>query len=155
MNTYFFTEEHDLFRQSLRDFLEAEVRPNIDQWEADRETPRYIYKRFGEMGYLGLPFPEAYGGLDLDIFYAVVFAEEMTRMNSGGFSTAIGAHAGLALVHINAQGTEAQKQKYLTAGINGELIGCLAITEPGGGSDVATFEKIRLACFGYWRDCFR
>lgn len=138
MNAYFFTEEHDLFRQSLRDFLEAEVRPNIDQWEADRETPRYIYKRFGEMGYLGLPFPEVYGGMDLDIFYAVVFAEEMTRMNSGGFATAIGAHAGLALVHINAQGNEAQKQKYLTAGINGELIGCLAITEPGGGSDVAT-----------------
>ena len=72
------------------------------------------------------------------VFYAVVFAEEMTRMNSGGFATAIGAHAGLALVHINAQGNEAQKQKYLTAGINGELIGCLAITEPGGGSDVAT-----------------
>jgi len=115
MNAYFFTEEHDLFRQSLRDFLEAEVRPNIDQWEADRETPRYIYKRFGEMGYLGLPFPEVYGGMDLDIFYAVVFAEEMTRMNSGGFATAIGAHAGLALVHINAQGNEAQKQKYLTA----------------------------------------
>lgn len=138
MKTTFFTEEHELFRQSFRDFLEKEVRPNIEQWEADRETPRHIYKRFGEMGFLGLVYPEAYGGLNLDTFFSVVYTEEMVRMNSGGFCTSIGAHAGLALAHINAEGNEAQKQKYLTAGIKGDLIGCLAITEPGGGSDVAT-----------------
>jgi alkylation response protein AidB-like acyl-CoA dehydrogenase len=67
-----------------------------------------------------------------------VYTEEMIRMNSGGFNTAIGAHSGLALAHINAEGSEEQKQKYLTAGLKGELIGCLAITEPGGGSDVAS-----------------
>jgi len=140
MQSYFFTEEHELFRQSFRDFLEKEVRPNIDEWEEQRETPRSIYKRFGEMGYMGLPFPEKYGGADLDVFYSVVFSEEMVRMNSGGFATSIGAHSGLALVHMNAEGNEAQKQKYLTAGIKGDLIGCLAITEPGGGSDVASLQ---------------
>ncbi len=138
MQAYFFTEEHELFRQSLRDFLEKEVKPNIDQWEKDRETPRHIYKRFGEMGFLGIPYPEKYGGLDLDAMFSVVYTEEMTRMNSGGFFTSIGAHSGLALAHINGEGNDAQKEKYLTAGIKGELIGCLAITEPGGGSDVAT-----------------
>lgn len=138
MQSYFFTEEHELFRQSLRDFLEKEVKPNIEQWEADGETPRHIYKRFGEMGYLGIPYPEKYGGLELEAMFSVVYTEEMTRMNSGGFFTSIGAHSGLALAHINGAGNEAQKQKYLTAGIKGELIGCLAITEPGGGSDVAT-----------------
>jgi len=140
ISSYFFNEEHELFRQSFRAFLEKEVRPNIDEWEANRETPRHIYKRFGEMGYLGLSFPEKHGGSELDIFYNVIFSEEMTRMNSGGFCTSIGAHSGLALVHMNAEGNEAQKEKYLIPGIKGELIGCLAITEPGGGSDVASLQ---------------
>ena len=138
MNQYFFTEEHELFRQSISAFLEKEVRPNIEQWEADGQIPREIYKRFGEMGFMGVTYPEKYGGMGLDTFYSVVYTEEMIRMNSSGFSTSIGAHAGLALAHMNAEGTEEQKQKYLTAGLKGELIGCLAITEPGGGSDVAS-----------------
>ena len=138
MEKYFFTEEHKLFRQSFRDFLEKEVRPNIDQWEADGQVPREIYKKFGEMGFMGVTYPEKYGGMGMDVFYAVVYSEEMTRMNSGGFSTSIGAHAGLALAHINGEGSEAQKEKYMTAGLKGELIGCLAITEPQGGSDVAS-----------------
>lgn len=137
MNQYYFTEEHELFRQSLSAFLEKEVKPNIKQWEEERRTPRSIYKRFGEMGYLGLMYPEKYGGMELDPFFGVVYCEELIKMNSGGFSTAIGAHAGLALKHLNAEGNEAQKQKYLVPGIKGESIGCLAITEPDGGSDVA------------------
>ena len=105
---------------------------------ADGEIPREIYKRFGEMGFMGVTYPEKYGGMGLDTFFAVVYTEEMVRMNSSGFNTSIGAHAGLALAHMNAEGTEAQKEKYLVAGLKGELIGCLAITEPGGGSDVAS-----------------
>lgn len=137
MHQYYFTEEHELFRQSLRAFLEKEVIPNIDKWEEERKTPRSIYKRFGEMGYLGLYYPEKYGGLELDAFFGVVYCEELIKVNSGGFNTSIGAHAGLALKHLNAEGNEAQKQKYLVPGIKGELIGALAITEPSGGSDVA------------------
>lgn len=137
MKSYYFTEEHNLFRQSLRDFLTKEVKSKIDEWEDKREIPREIYKRFGEMGYFGIDFPEKYGGLNLDSFYTLIMYEELARINSGGFSAAVMAHSGLALTHINAEGNEAQKEKYLISGIKGEIVGCLAITEPGGGSDVA------------------
>ncbi len=136
-NPYYFSEEHDLFRQTFRDFLEKEVKPNVDQWEKDGFLPREIYKKFGDMGFFGMTFPEAYGGMDSDLWYNVVFDEELARVNSGGFSASIGAHPLLALTHINAEGNEDQKQRYLVPGIKGEKVGCLAITEPGGGSDVA------------------
>lgn len=136
MNSYYFTEEHELFRASLRDFLKKEVIPHIDQWEKDGEVPREMYQRFGEMGYMGLELPEKYGGVDADIWYSVVMHEEMAKVNSGGFSAAIGAHFMLAMTHINAEGTEEQKEKYLIPGIEGKLIGCMAVTEPFGGSDV-------------------
>jgi alkylation response protein AidB-like acyl-CoA dehydrogenase len=136
MNHYFFTEEHQLFRQTFRDFLEKEVRPNIDQWERDGHLPREIYRKFGSMGFFGMTFPEQYGGMGA-VLYNLIFDEEIARMNSGGFGASIGAHPLLALNHINAEGTEELKQKYLVPGIKGELIGGLAITEPGGGSDVS------------------
>jgi len=136
MNEYFFTEEHQMFRQTFRDFLEKDVRPNIDQWELDGHLPREIYRKFGDMGFFGMTLPERYGGMGADILYNVIFDEEIGRMNSGGFGASIGAHPLLALTHINAEGSEELKQRYLVPGIKGELIGCLAITEPGGGSDV-------------------
>lgn len=136
MNSYYFTEDHDLFRQSFRDFLEKEVKPNIVQWEKDGQLPRSIYRKFGEMGYFGLTLPETYGGSGLDRWYSVIFDEEIARMNSGGFGASIGAHPLLALTHLNTEGNEAQKQRYLVPGIKGESVGCLAITEPFGGSDV-------------------
>ena len=138
MDAYFFNEDHQLFRQSLKDFLGQEVIPYIDEWEEKRKIPRQMYKRFGEMGYFGLLFPEKYGGLELDFFYAVVMLEEMAKVNSGGFSAALQAHSFLALQHIAAEGNDAQKQTYLAPGIAGEIFGCLAITEAGGGSDVAS-----------------
>lgn len=135
--SYFFSEEHQLFRQSLRDFLERDIRPHVDSFEEQGFVPRWVYEKFGEMGYFGLNMPEAYGGLGLDFWYTIVFYEEMCRMNSGGLGAALGAHAFLALVHLEAQATDEQKKNYLAAGIAGEKIGCLAITEPFGGSDVA------------------
>ncbi len=132
----YFTPNHHLFRQSLRDFLQREVMPHINQWEEDGELPRSIYQKFGEMGYFGLMQPEKYGGLDLDIWYTVILNEEIVRVNSGGFGASINAHPYLAMTHLKAEGNEAQKQKYLVPSIKGELIGCLAITEPFGGSDV-------------------
>ncbi len=132
----YFTEEHNLFRETFRAFLEKEVRPNVEQWEKDGELPREIYRKFGEMGFFGIAQPEEYGGLGLDMWYGVIFDEEIARMNSGGFGASIGAHPLLALTHIREEGTEAQKQKYLVPGIKGELVGALAITEPFGGSDV-------------------
>lgn len=136
MSTNFFTEEHELFRQSFRNFLEKEVRPNIDQWEEAGELPRNIYKKFGEMGFFGMTSSKSYGGMGLDVWYNVIFDEELARMNSGGFAASIGAHSLLAITHLNAAANEAQKQKYLAPSIAGDLVGCLAITEPYGGSDV-------------------
>ncbi len=136
MYDHYFTEEHHLFRQSLRSFLQKEVIPHIPSWEEAGETPRSIYQLFGKMGYLGLMQPSRYDGSDCDFWFTVILNEELARVNSGGFSAAIGAHAYLALTHIGSQGSELQKQKYLVPGIEGKTIGCLAITEPGGGSDV-------------------
>ena len=136
MNAYYFNEDHDLFRQTFRAFLEKEVKPNVEQWEKDGELPRDIYKKFGEMGFFGMSLPEEYGGSGLDMWHNVIFDEELARMNSGGFGASIGAHPLLALTHLNAEGTEEQKQKYLVPGIAGTKVGGLAITEPFGGSDV-------------------
>lgn len=134
----YFTEEHIQFRQSLRDFLEKEVVPFVDEWEEVGNPPRDIWKKFGDMGYFGLRFPEKYGGLNLDFFYDVILLEEMAKINSAGTSAAIGAHSYLSLAHLNNEGSEEQKQKYLVPGIAGEKFGCLAISEPFGGSDVAS-----------------
>ena len=133
----YFTEEHEAFRQSFKEFLHKEVVPHIDKWEKTGTIERFIWKKFGDMGYFGLNTPEAYGGLDLDLFYTVIFLEELQKINSGGFAAAMWAHEYLAMTHLNKEGSEAIKQKYLKGSVDGDLIGCLCITEPFGGSDVA------------------
>ena len=133
----YFTEEHEVFRESFKDFLQKEVVPHIDKWEKTGNIDRFIWRKFGDMGYFGLSYPEEYGGLNLDIFYMVIFLEELQKINSGGFAAAIWAHVYLAMTHVNVEGDTRIKNKYLGASISGEKIGCLCITEPFGGSDVA------------------
>ena len=133
----YFTEEHEAFRASFKDFLQKEVVPFIDKWEKTGTIEKFIWKKFGEMGYFGLCTPEEYGGLDLDLFYTVIFLEELQKINSGGFAAAIWAHEFLAMTHLNKEGTEFIKQKYLIPSVEGEKVGCLCVTEPFGGSDVA------------------
>ncbi|TXE15758.1 acyl-CoA dehydrogenase [Psychroserpens burtonensis] len=137
MSSRYFTEEHELFRQSLKDFLQKEVVPHIEKWEKTGHIERFIWKKFGEMGFFGIAYPEEYGGMDLDLFYTVILLEELQKVNSGGFAAAIWAHAYLAMTHLNKEGDDAIKQKYLAPSITGDKIGCLCITEPFGGSDVA------------------
>jgi acyl-CoA dehydrogenase len=137
MNSRYFTEEHELFRKSFQEFLQKEVVPHIEKWEKTGTIDRFIWKKFGEMGYFGINYPEQYGGMGLDIFYTVIFLEELQKINSGGFAAAMWAHAYLAMTHVAKEGDEEIKQKYLTASIEGDKIGCLCITEPFGGSDVA------------------
>lgn len=133
----YFTEEHQLFRASLKDFLHKEVSPHIEKWEETGQIDRFIWKKMGEMGYFGLAYPESYGGLDLDIFYTIILLEELQKINSGGFAAAIWAHAYLAMTHVNKEGNDDIKTRYLGPSIIGEKIGCLCVTEPFGGSDVA------------------
>lgn len=137
MNNMYFTEEHELFRNSLKEFLKKEVVPYVDEWESQGKIDSSIWKKFGEMGYLGISYPEQYGGLNLDIFYMIIFLEELQKVNSGGFAAAVWAHVYLAMTHLNCEANETIKSDYLENSISGEKIGCLCITEPFGGSDVA------------------
>ena len=137
MNSMYFTEEHELFRQSFRDFLHKEVVTHIEKWEKTGTIERFIWEKFGEMGFFGLNYPEAYGGMNLDLFYTVIFLEELQKVKSSGFAAAMWAHAYLAMTHLNAEGDERIKQEYLAPSIAGKKIGALCITEPFGGSDVA------------------
>ena len=117
--------------------MKKEVVPHIEKWEKTGHIERFIWKKFGDMGYFGLATPEAFGGLDLDLFYTIILLEELQRINSGGFAAAMWAHAYLAMTHLNKEGNDEQKKKYLTPSASGDAIGCLCITEPFGGSDVA------------------
>ena len=137
MSSMYFTEEHDFFRKSFQDFLQKEVVPHIEKWEKTGHIERFIWKKFGEMGYFGINYPEQYGGMQLDLFYTVIFLEELQKINSGGFAAAMWAHAYLAMTHLNKEGNQEQKKKYLTPSITGDKIGCLCVTEPFGGSDVS------------------
>ena len=137
LEQYYFTEEHQLFRKTLRDFLDKEVMPNIDQWEEDGFLPREIFKAFGKMGFYGLTQEEKYGGSNLDFWYDVVFIEEVSKCWSGGFGASISAHPYLSMSHLKHEASDYIKEKYLRKAITGEYVGCLAITEPHAGSDVA------------------
>lgn len=136
MNSYYFSEEHEMFRDSLRKFLKAEVEPHINEWEEQQRIPRYIWEKMAEMGFLGLSYPEAYGGSNLDFFYDVVFCEETSRMFSGGFTVTQLVVQYMSARYILKHGSEALKQKYLPGIISGKLISSIGITEPGAGSDV-------------------
>jgi acyl-CoA dehydrogenase len=132
-----FTEEHEALRESLRSFVEREIHPHVHEWEAAQEFPRELFTRMGELGFLGLKYPEAYGGQGGDYIHDAVFSEEMARCGSGGVAAGIGGHVGIATPPIFKFGTTHQKQRWLVPAIKGERIAALAITEPGAGSDVA------------------
>ena len=135
-----FTESHELFRQSLLAFIDKEVHPNIDQWEEDRRIPRDIWKKMGDMGFLGLSYPEEYGGSGLDFFYDVVFNEELGRVNSGGFIITQQVVQYMSGPYILKYGSDALKKKYLPGLISGDLISSIGITEPGAGSDAQNIQ---------------
>jgi len=133
----YFTEEHESFRQSFKEFLQKEVSPYVDKWEESGTIDRFIWKKFGDMGYFGLNSPEEYGGMNLDLFYTVIFLEELQKVNSGGFAAAMWAHVYLAMTHLKKEGDDRIKNEYLTPSIHGDKIGCLCISEPFAGSDVS------------------
>lgn len=137
MNSMYFTEEHEAFRQSFQNFLKKEVVPHIDKWEKDGVIERFIWKKFGDMGYFGLNYSEEYDGLGLDLFYTVIFLEELQKINSGGFAAAMWAHTYLAMTHVAMEGDDRIKREYLKPSIHGDKIGCLCVSEPFSGSDVA------------------
>ncbi|MHA2217087.1 MAG: acyl-CoA dehydrogenase family protein [Candidatus Hodarchaeales archaeon] len=129
-----FTEEQEMFRDTIRDFAANEVEPLIEEYEAKEDFPKELFLKLGEMGFLGIVFPEEYGGVGMDKITDCIFSEEMGKVNAG-MTMCINAHVGLSMFPIYKFGTDAQKEKYLIPGIEGKLIGSLGLTEPNAGSD--------------------
>src|ERR1041384_5240462 len=132
----YFTDAHEELRLHIRRFLEKEVKPHLEEWE-EKTFPDSIFKRFGELGFLGLRYPPEYGGQGGDYFSAVVLSEEMARVHAGGLGMAGAVQAAMGTPPVFKFGTEEQKRKWLVPAIRGEQIASLAITEPDAGSDVA------------------
>jgi citronellyl-CoA dehydrogenase len=135
-----FTEEHELFRATLRAFLAREITPHVDQWERDELVPRWVWKRMGEMGFLGLRYPEEYGGMNLDYWYTVVLAEELARVPAGGVGMGITVQTDMATPALARHGSHELKKNYLEPAIRGDYICSIAVSEPAAGSDVAGIE---------------
>ena len=137
-----FTPEHHEFRQSVRAFVETELAPLSDEWEREGHFPDWVFKRMGDLGFLGLRYPTEYGGQGGDWGHAIVLAEEMARCRSGGVGMAVAVQSEMATPPILKFGTEEQKREYLVPAIRGEKIFSLGITEPEAGSDVASIKTV-------------
>ena len=131
-----FNDEHEDLRESIKSWVLNELHPHRNEWE-ETTWPNEVLRRAGELGYLGLCFPEEYGGQGGDYYYSLVRAECMSYSGSGGTNMGFAVQSDMVLPPIHLLGTEDQKRRYLTPGITGRKIGCLGITEPGAGSDVA------------------
>lgn len=133
----FLTEDHEIYRSQLRRFVQKECDPHIEAWEQAGELPRWLQLKAAEAGVLGIGFPEEYGGTgDDDPFYQSIMAEELARTGSGGLIASLVSHR-IGSPPIAAHGSTEQKERFLRPVLNGSKIAALAITEPGGGSDVA------------------
>ena len=132
-----FTEEHEELRESIRRFVLKELRPHVQQWEDDEWFPNEVFHQMAAVGFLGLKYPEEYGGEGGDYLHDAVLSEEMALCGSGGLAAGVGAHIGIATPPVWKFGTHDQKERFLAPAIRGEKIAALGITEPGAGSDVA------------------
>jgi acyl-CoA dehydrogenase len=145
-----FTQEHEDLREGIRRYVEAELRPHAREWEDARWFPNEVFAGLAKVGYLGLKYPEAYGGQGGDYLHDAIFTEELARCGSGGLAAGIGAHTGIATPPVWKFGTEEQKQAYLTPAIAGTKIAALGITEPDAGSDVAAIRTNAREVDGGW-----
>jgi citronellyl-CoA dehydrogenase len=134
----FFREEHEIFRKTLRDFVAKEITPNAEAWEKAKLFPRELFKRCGELGFLGVHYPEELGGGGGDYWYSVVWGEELARSGLAGVNMALAVQTDMATPIIGEIGTQEQKEEFLRPAIRGDKIAALGISEPNCGSDVAS-----------------
>jgi acyl-CoA dehydrogenase len=132
-----FDEQHEMFRATVRAFVEREVMPYVEDWEAAGRIPKSIWPRLGELGLLGVEYDEKYGGAGADFLTSCVLHEEFGRARCGAIAMAVGVHTDMASPHLYWTGSEALKEKYLPGICRGQTLTAIAVTEPGGGSDVA------------------
>lgn len=130
------TTEHQSFRSILQAFIRKEIVPHIDQWEINGQIDRSIWKKMGDMGFMGLNYPEKYGGMDLDFYYSMILCEELSYCYSGGFTISALVIQYMSAPYLFKYASEEIKDRYLRGVIAGDLVSAVAITEPGAGSDV-------------------
>ncbi|MNK21127.1 Acyl-CoA dehydrogenase [compost metagenome] len=136
MQTIKFTAEHQIFRDTLRAFIRKEITPYVDDWEKRGEIDRNVWKKMGDMGLMGLNYPEVYGGLELDFYYSLILCEELSYCFSGGFTISALVIQFMSAPYLLKYGSEDLKVRYLKPVIAGDMVSAVAITEPGAGSDV-------------------
>ncbi len=136
-----FTKAHDLFRESVRQFVDQEVNPFMDEWEEAEMFPAHeLFKKAGDLGFLGLSYDEEYGGTGADYWYNIAFAEEMSRCNGGAIPMAMGVQTDMATPALAMHGSPELKEQFLAPAISGDAVCSIAVTEPGAGSDVASIQ---------------
>lgn len=131
-----FREEHEVYRKAARMFVANEINPHAERWEEERDYPRQLFEKVGSAGFFGAKFSDEWGGTGPDYAAEAVWIEELSRGLTYGTASDLGAHSQLAALYIDRFGNDDQKERYLRPSLAGELLGALAVTEPGAGSDV-------------------
>ncbi len=130
-----YTDEHKEFRKRLREFIETEVKPHVEEWEKNKIVPKSAWRKMGENGFLCMSVSPEYGGMGGDFLYSVIVAEEMAKTNQTGLITML--HTDVVVPYIDTFGSEEIKRKFLPGCVTGECVTAIAMTEPGAGSDLA------------------
>ncbi len=147
----YFNDEHEMFRQTVRRFVEQEINPHVDEWEEAGIFPAHeLFKKMGDLDLLGLTYPEEYGGLGLDFWYTVVFCEELGRANCSGVPMGITVHTDMCTPALAHFGSHELKKQFLEPSIRGEYVGCIGVSEPDAGSDVAAIRTRAVADGDDW-----
>jgi alkylation response protein AidB-like acyl-CoA dehydrogenase len=139
---YLFNEDHDQLRESIARWVQRRVVPHIEEWDRQASLPDEIYEEMGELGFLGLQYPEEYGGQGGDFAANLVLCEELSHVGAEALGSSVGVHTAVAVAPLAQFGTEAQKQKWLPEFLSGRTVCAIAITEPDGGSDVAGMRSV-------------
>lgn len=137
INRPYFTPDHEIFRQTVRSYVEKELAPYSKKWEQEKFVPREVFTKLAEQGFFGINFDPKYGGSGCDYWYKVAFCEEMVRTRANGFVMDVMVHTDMTTPVIHRLGNEEQKEEFIVPAIKGEKIAALGVTEPAGGSDVA------------------
>ena len=136
-----FSQEHEEIRRTMKKFIDAEINPHVDAWEAAEQFPAHeVFKKLGNLGMLGLTKPEAYGGAALDYSYSMVFAETLGQIRCGGVPMAIGVQTDMATPALARFGSDELRREFLAPAIAGDHVSCIGVSEPGAGSDVASIK---------------
>src|SRR5881397_3110323 len=136
-----FTHEHEELRRTLKRFIDTEINPHVDEWEAAEMFPAHeLFKKLGGLGLLGLTKPEQYGGAGLDWSYSLVMAETLGHVHCGGVPMAIGVQTDMCTPALARHGSAELREEFLAPAIAGDYVGCLGVSEVGSGSDVASIK---------------